>query len=144
MISTLSKVSSQYSYHLRKKRRLIHAKFPWFAVDMYTVNSRDDIFEKTIGLVKLLTNQLRRSPDVWIPHLHESLLIDLLYAGLNVPAFGEYQRMRLREAAGEVGDRVSMSPLLVYWPFEVLCRKSGIEEDYLAVSRMSPCVHTFL
>lgn len=109
------------------------SKFPWFAVDLYTVNSRDEIFDKTLSLIKLLMNQLRRGPDIWIPHLHESLLIDLLYAGLNVPAFGEYQRMRLREAAGDVGDRIPMSPLIVYWPFEILCRKPGFEEDYVAV-----------
>lgn len=121
--------------------QLTYAKFPWFAVDLYTIRSRDEIFKQTLSLIRLLLNQLRRGPDTWIPHLHESLLIDLLYAGLNVPAFGEYQRLQLREAAGDVGDKIRMSPLVPYWPFEVLCRKAGFEEDYVTVSGMSPYMH---
>ena len=68
-----------------------------------------------------------------MPHLSESLLTELLYAGLNAPAFSEIQRLELRQAAGTVGDKIRMSPLVPYWPFEVLCRKAGVEEDYIEV-----------
>ncbi|KAL8837859.1 MAG: hypothetical protein Q9170_002377 [Blastenia crenularia] len=106
-------------------------RFPWFAVDRYTMKTRDEIFRQTVNLITLLGNQLRRGHEAWIPHLSETLLLELLYAGLNAPAFGEYQRLQLRQAAGAAGDKIPMSPLVVYWPFEVLARKAGMEEDYV-------------
>lgn len=67
-------------------------------------------------------------------HLTFDLLEDLLYAGLNVPAFSEYQRFRLIYAAGQVGEKVVFSPLMTTWPFEVLGRKKYWEEDVVKVS----------
>ncbi|KAL8723109.1 MAG: hypothetical protein Q9225_000512 [Loekoesia sp. 1 TL-2023] len=117
------------------------AKFPWFAVDRYTIRTRDEMFRQTLNLTTVLSNQLRRGHEAWIPHLSESLLTELLYAGLNAPAFSEYQRLQLCQAADAVGDKIRMSPMVPYWPFEVLGRKAGVEEDYVKVNGTSSYMH---
>lgn len=119
---------------LRRSSRLTLIKFPWFAVDRYTIRARDEMFRQTLNLITILMNQLRRGHEAWIPHLSESLLTELLFAGLNAPAFSEYQRLQLCQAANAVGDKIRMSPLVPYWPFEVLGRKAGVEEDYVKVN----------
>ncbi|KAL8755272.1 MAG: hypothetical protein Q9199_003761 [Rusavskia elegans] len=105
------------------------AKFPWFCVDRYTIKTRDELFKSTLSLVNILMNELNRANEAYMPHISETLLTDLLYAALNVPAFSEQQRWHLRKAASAVGARVRMSPLAEVWPFEVLGRKVGIDED---------------
>ncbi|KAL8755900.1 MAG: hypothetical protein Q9184_004662 [Pyrenodesmia sp. 2 TL-2023] len=109
-------------------------QFPWFAVDRYTVQTRDEMYKQTAKLLSLLDDQLRRGTEAYLPHISESLLTELLYAGLNAPAFSEQQRWHLVQAAGTPGERVRMSPLVPYWPFEVLGRKAGLDEDYVKVS----------
>ncbi|KAL8768979.1 MAG: hypothetical protein Q9209_004896 [Squamulea sp. 1 TL-2023] len=105
------------------------AKFPWFCVDRYTIKTRDELFRSTLSLVNILMNQLNRANEAYLPHISETLLNDLLYAGLNVPAFSEQQRWHLRKAASAVGAKVRMSPMAEVWPFEVLGRKVGVDED---------------
>ncbi|KAL9059633.1 MAG: hypothetical protein Q9206_001412 [Seirophora lacunosa] len=105
------------------------SKFPWFAVDRYTLRTRDEIYRQTLRLIALLVDQLRRGHEAYLPHLSESLLSELLYAGLNAPAFSEQQRWQLCQAGGPVGERIRMSPLAPYWPFDVLGRKAGVDED---------------
>ncbi|KAI4117138.1 MAG: hypothetical protein LQ345_002565 [Seirophora villosa] len=105
------------------------SKFPWFAVDRYTLRTRDEIYRQTLRLIVLLVDQLRRGHEAYLPHLSESLLTELLYAGLNAPAFSEQQRWQLCQAGGPAGERIRMSPLAPYWPFDVLGRKAGVDED---------------
>ncbi|KAL8821745.1 MAG: hypothetical protein Q9223_000269 [Gallowayella weberi] len=104
-------------------------RFPWFCVERYTIKTRNEMFRTTLNLVNLLMNQLNRANEVYTPNISETLLVDLLYAGLNVPAFSEQQRWALRQAGSPVGAKVRMSPLAEVWPFEVLGRKAGIDED---------------
>ncbi|KAI4111882.1 MAG: hypothetical protein LQ339_000341 [Xanthoria mediterranea] len=105
------------------------AKFPWFCVDRYTIKTRDEMFRSTLSLINILMNELSRANEAYTPHISETLLTDLLYAALNVPAFSEQQRWHLRKAASAIGARVRMSPLAEVWPFEVLGRRVGIDED---------------
>ncbi|KAL8963389.1 MAG: hypothetical protein Q9193_000342 [Seirophora villosa] len=105
------------------------SKFPWFAVDRYTLRTRNEIYRQTLRLIALLVDQLRRGHEAYLPHLSESLLTELLYAGLNAPAFSEQQRWHLCQAGGPAGERIRMSPLAPYWPFDVLGRKAGVDED---------------
>ena len=67
------------------------------------------------------------------PVLTEALLHDLLMAALNAPAFSEKQRWELFEISGYARSRFRVSPLLQYWPFEVLGRKANVEEDVVEV-----------
>ncbi|KAL8839443.1 MAG: hypothetical protein Q9176_004439 [Flavoplaca citrina] len=105
------------------------AKFPWFCVDRYTIKTRDELFKSTLSLINILMNELNKANEMYRPNISETLLIDLLYAALNVPAFSEQQRWRLRKAASTTGAKVRMSPLAEVWPFEVLGRKVSIDED---------------
>ncbi|KAI4183328.1 MAG: hypothetical protein LQ346_006365 [Caloplaca aetnensis] len=90
------------------------------------------MFKQTNRLLGLLNEQLsRNSTDAYLPHISESLLTDLLYAGLNAPAFSEQQRWQLVQSVSIPGAKVRMSPLTPYWPFEVLGRKAGFDEDYV-------------
>ena len=65
--------------------------------------------------------------------LTQMLLTDLLMAALNAPGFSEKQRWELREASDFAGQRVRISPLAQVWPFEVLCRKAGFDDDVIRV-----------
>ena len=78
--------------------------------------------------------QLNRSGEAWIPNISESLVTELLLAGLNAPGFSEQQRWQLCEAAERVSDKIRLSPLASVWPFEVLGRKAGADEDVVEVS----------
>jgi len=70
--------------------------------------------------------------------LTEDLLKDLLSAGLNAAGFSENQRWQLHDACEYAKHHFLVSPMLQYWPFEVLGRKVRIEEDVLEVSSCSP------
>ncbi len=66
--------------------------------------------------------------------LTHALLQDLLLAGLNASGFSESQRWDLVQAAEWAGEKIRISPLARWWPFEVLGRKMGVEEDVVEVS----------
>ena len=68
------------------------------------------------------------------PLLTEQLLKDLLMAGLNASGFSEKQRWSLFQMSEYARHHFRMSPLLQYWPWEVLCRKTHMEEDIVEVS----------
>lgn len=68
------------------------------------------------------------------PVLNEQLLHDLLSAGLNATGFSERQRWELYEMCDYGRHHFLVSPLLQFWPFEVLGRKPRVEEDVLEVS----------
>ncbi len=70
--------------------------------------------------------------------LTENLLKDLLSAGLNAAGFSENQRWQLYEACEYAKHHFLLSPVLQYWPFEVLGRKMRIEEDVIEVSTLPP------
>ncbi|KAL9098383.1 MAG: hypothetical protein Q9163_005947 [Psora crenata] len=61
--------------------------------------------------------------------LNAGLLRDLLSAALNAPGFSEKQRWELYHTADLANRSFSISPLAREWPFEVLGRKRGMEED---------------
>ncbi|KAL8670198.1 MAG: hypothetical protein Q9168_005254 [Polycauliona sp. 1 TL-2023] len=104
-------------------------RFPWFCVDRYTIKTRDELFRSTLSLINILMNELNKANEMYRPNISETLLTELLYAALNVPAFSEQQRWQLRKAASATGAKVRLSPLAEVWPFEVLGRKVGIDED---------------
>ena len=112
-------------------------QFPWFATRLYTVAQRNWIFDTLYQQTSHLVRHLKTG--CLSEHLSEELLEDLLYAGLNVPAFSEHQRFRLTHLARPVGQNVACSPLMERWPFEVLNRKKHWEEDVVKVS-----MHGFL
>ncbi len=78
------------------------------------------------------------------PLLTETLLHDLLMAALNAPGFSEKQRWELFEISGYARSHFRVSPLLQYWPFEVLGRKPNVEEDVAEVRSHLLVMHAML
>ena len=70
-----------------------------------------------------------RSPTQLTPQL----LKDLLSAALNAPGFSEKQRWELYQSSEHGRESYRMSPLLQYWPFEVLSRKAHMDENLVEV-----------
>ena len=118
------------------------AKFPWSAVAHYTMATRTHIFQTTRQMLHILTINVHKpynsdwSGHTGWPLLTEALLHDLLMAAVNALGFSEKQRWELFEISGYARSRFRVSPLLQYWPFEVLGRKPNVEEDVVEV--MSP------
>ena len=65
-------------------------------------------------------------------------------AALNAPGFSEKQRWELFEISGYARSHFRVSPLLQYWPFEVLGRKPNVEEDVAEVRSHLLVVHAML
>lgn len=141
------------------------AKFPWYSVNNYTIATRNQIFNATRSMLHILSINLNKNynavrnlsgdvigsgSDYSTPVrrqgngvvssalLTEDLMKDLLMAGLNAAGFSEKQRWELYETSDYVRHRFAMSPLMQWWPFEVLCRKPRIEEDVVQVSNPHP------
>ena len=141
MISTLSKAGlSNFSLCcLRPKSPLkllyltniaFRLQFPWFAIKLYSIRQRDQVAIATGSQIGALANAVRNTGG---RGLVESLLLELLYAALNVPVFSELQRLTFIDLAGHVGQQVKYSPLMITWPFEVLGRKKDWDEDVVGV-----------
>lgn len=75
--------------------------------------------------------------------LTHALLQDLLLAGLNASGFSESQRWDLVQAAEWAGEKIHISPIARWWPFEVLGRKMWAEEDVVEVS-LAPSLLLFM
>lgn len=67
--------------------------------------------------------------------LNESLLKELVLAGMNAYGFSDRQRWELYLAAAGVLGRqwMRLSPLMARWPWEVVGRKAMWEEDVVEV-----------
>ena len=68
------------------------------------------------------------------PNITEDLLKDLLSAALNAAGFSERQRWELSEATDHARHHFRISPLSQWWPFEVLGRRSHMDEDVVEAS----------
>ena len=106
-----------------------HKQFPWHAADTYTIGQRNQIFAAANDLIRILLMHIQRKTH---PYLHQTILEDLLYAGLNAAGFSENQRWQLCKTAHQVGRAIRISPLAKDWPFEVLSRKMDVPEDLMA------------
>ncbi|KAG8528684.1 uncharacterized protein KY384_006371 [Bacidia gigantensis] len=164
------------------------SKFPWQATSLYSLGTRNKIFDAAIKMMQILSTQIRRAnsqnasptnlsnpnPPVFpappganfpplptqggygIGYRHDTggasrgytrraapgtansvnspnvvVLRELLSAALNATGFSERQRWELHQAAsdGGVNRGFLISPLSEWWPFEVLGRRRGFEED---------------
>ncbi|KAE8150014.1 hypothetical protein BDV25DRAFT_140208 [Aspergillus avenaceus] len=94
-------------------------KFPWYATAMYTVDNRNQLFEMTNRQIMALVARMKKSNTVG---LDQRLLKNLLYAGLNCPAFNERQKYTLCTNTEEVNE-ISKFPIIGKWfPFDTLVK----------------------
>ena len=117
-------------------------QFPWFATNLYTIHTRDELCSATYLMLQALVHQLQSGG---FPHqLNDALLQDLLYAGLNAPGFSESQKWKLAIAAGYAGNEVRMSQQCENWPYHTIGRKANWDEDVIRVSVSYPNFCVFL
>jgi hypothetical protein len=78
----------------------IVAKFPWFAVQLYTLQQRDFIFQHLLQSVEILKRHIKRGKAM--PNLDQELLKTLVRAGTMCPGFTDVQKYELIKV-GEFG-----------------------------------------
>ena len=66
--------------------------------------------------------------------LDQNLLRDFIFAGMNCPGFGERQKHELATAAGFWGGGIAISSLNCFWPFDLVGRKDGTEDETVKVN----------
>ncbi|KAI9933840.1 hypothetical protein MW887_004912 [Aspergillus wentii] len=100
-------------------------KFPWFATKIYTVHDRNLLFELVNRHIQSLVSRVRRSNTVG---LDQRLLRDLLYAGLNCPAFNERQKYTLCINSDELSEIVKFPDMGKWFPFDTLVKMPKLDE----------------
>lgn len=78
----------------------IVAKFPWFAVSVYTIHQRDIIFQALISTIDILKRQCKRGRTT--PNLDTELLKKLCKAGVICTGFTNKQKREIIKM-GEFG-----------------------------------------
>lgn len=105
---------------------------------MYTVADRDELYQAAIQQILELSEKVKQRRIIG---LNESLLVDLLRAGVKCPAFNERQKFCLIAAA----EMPAFSPIVhrnhfEFWPFDCLM-KSNLASEY-DVMVFTPWFHT--
>ena len=70
--------------------------------------------------------------------LDQNLLRDFIFAGMNCPGFAERQKHMIATGAGYWGGGVPISPLACFWPFDLVGRKDGFDDQVVKVSPQVP------
>lgn len=97
---------------------------------MYTVHDRNQLFELTNRHIRSLVSRMEKSKTVGLDH---RLLRELLYAGLNCPAFNERQKYTLCIHAGEKSEILKLGDMSKWFPFDTLVYLPGFDYDTCAV-----------
>ena len=70
--------------------------------------------------------------------LDQKLLMEFIFAGMNCAGFGERQKFELVTAAKYWGGGVKISPLACFWPFDVIGRRYGLDDNMVKASLTLP------
>ncbi|KAJ5166148.1 uncharacterized protein N7482_004929 [Penicillium canariense] len=93
-------------------------KFPWYAVNMYTVHARNKLYETLRTMIEALLERLCAGRTVG---LDRRLLSELLRAGLECPAFNPRMKWTLATCSDEQQILSRMHEAwLPYFPFDTL------------------------
>lgn len=121
-------------------------KFPWASTGTYTVAARNALFEAAYKQLTVLYQKvgysfIPPSANQTIPYQHknsllhnqpepyfdnrevglsQTLLFDLLFAAVNVPAFSYLQKLAICQAVGSYGRGVDIGHFAEHWPFQTL------------------------
>ncbi|GFF89273.1 hypothetical protein IFM53868_05780 [Aspergillus udagawae] len=105
-------------------------KFPWYATKLYTVHDRNQLFELANRHILSLVARVKRSNTVG---LDQRLLRELLYAGLNCPAFNERQKYTLCVNSEDTTEILKFPDMGKWFPFDTLVKLPQTEECTLLV-----------
>lgn len=100
---------------------------------MYTVADRNLLFSTYMQQMQILVEKVEKTST---KGLEQNLLRDFIFAGMNCPGFGERQKHTLVTAAGYWGGGVPVSPLSCAWPFDLLGRKPGLDDQTVKVGQL--------
>ncbi|PLB33505.1 uncharacterized protein BDW47DRAFT_121172 [Aspergillus candidus] len=103
-------------------------KFPWYATRLYSVHERNELFTLTNRHMVSLVSRIKRINTMG---LDERLIRDLLFAGLNCPAFNDRQKYTLCINAQDIGDSVKFPDISRWFPFDTLAKKPTKDENCL-------------
>ncbi|KZF20937.1 hypothetical protein L228DRAFT_182818 [Xylona heveae TC161] len=102
------------------------AKYPWWAVNHYTVKDRDVLFQTTEKMLRALANAVKYKQ---FNIVHERLLAEFQETSLKAPGFSEKQKTRLILAAKPSPTGVTISRIATDWPFETLVRNPNASDE---------------
>ncbi|KAA8900029.1 hypothetical protein FN846DRAFT_782012 [Sphaerosporella brunnea] len=110
----------------------IVSKFPWFAVNLYTIQQRDYIYQALYSAIDILKRQIKRGRTM--PNLDIELLKALLRVGIRCAGFTDAQKHELVKIAefGAEGIRVD-ADIGILSGFEALGKAIGAERKVLEV-----------
>ncbi|KAB8247904.1 hypothetical protein BDV35DRAFT_379348 [Aspergillus flavus] len=104
-------------------------RYPWYATRLYTVDDRNQLFELTNRHLISLASRIDRTQTMG---LDQNLLRDLLYAGINCPAFNERQKYTLC-VNSNLAPEISRFPDISKWfPFDTLVQLPDFNKDTLS------------
>jgi hypothetical protein len=110
----------------------IVSKFPWFAVELYTIEQRDYIYQALLSSVDILKRQIKRGRT--LPNLDLDLLKSLLRVGIRCPGFTDAQKFELVKTAEFGADGICVdSDITILGGFEALGKAIGAERKVLEV-----------
>ncbi|PLB49208.1 hypothetical protein P170DRAFT_313766, partial [Aspergillus steynii IBT 23096] len=94
-------------------------KFPWYATKLYTVHERNQLFELVNRHILSLVSRMKKTNTIGLDH---RLLRELLYAGLNCPAFNERQKYTLCVNSEDMSEIIRFPEAGKWHPFDSLVR----------------------
>ena len=106
-------------------------QFPWYAGELYTLADRNLLFATYMNQMWVLVEKVDKNET---KGLDQKLLRDFIFAGINCAGFGERQKHELVTAAGWWGSAIDVPPLNYFWPFDLISRKHGIDNETVKVS----------
>ncbi|KAB8231875.1 hypothetical protein BDV23DRAFT_195447 [Aspergillus alliaceus] len=103
-------------------------RFPWYATKLYTVDDRNQLFEMANRHLLSLASRIEKTHTMG---LDQNLLRDLLYAGLNCPAFNERQKYTLCVNSGLEAEIARFPEISKWFPFDTLVQLPNYNKDAL-------------
>ena len=114
------------------------AKFPWFAIGVYTIHQRDIIFQALISTIDILKRQCKRGRTT--PNLDTQLLKKLCRAGVFCTGFTNKQKreiVKIGEFGAEGLEKEVEDDIPGFDGMLALGRKRGIESRIVEVFSIS-------
>ncbi|KAE8349928.1 hypothetical protein BDV28DRAFT_160061 [Aspergillus coremiiformis] len=103
-------------------------RFPWYAIKMYTVDDRNQLFDMTNRHLISLVTRIDRTRTMG---LDQNLLRELLYAGLNCPAFNGRQKYTLCVNSNMESEIPKFPEISKWFPFDTLVQFPNMNKDRL-------------
>ncbi|RPB14706.1 hypothetical protein P167DRAFT_40286 [Morchella conica CCBAS932] len=118
----------------------IVSKFPWFSVDIYTLEQRDYIFNALLQATDILKRHIKHGKSM--PNLDSDLLKSLVRVGVNCAGFTDIQKYELIKTAEFGAEGIRLERIIPGLEgFEAIGRRPGVDvgvlELYALLLRLS-------